>query len=179
MSLFRFRHSDVWYTLILVGIVAALTSFVAAVLAIRLMYPADAEQIWWPTSPPDIGAFPLIAALTSAALGPLLWWRMIIKSGRLSVWRGASVGALTAIIAHPIVWYVALVVAFFAGRSTVASILVTNPFQDLISAVFLGTFSLIFVGWLTALIGGVVGGLIALLQSISGCRERWQAALSA
>jgi hypothetical protein len=180
MSLFRFKRSDVWYTLLLVGVVAALVSFVAAILALKSLYPGGAWQNWWATIPPDFTTFPLIASLASALLGPALWWRMIIKPGRLSVRRGIAVGALAGIIAHPIVWYAALALAYLTGRPTVATtILVTNPLQDLLSAIVLAIFSVLFVGWLTALIGGVVGGVIALLQSMSGCRERWQAALSA
>lgn len=179
MALPRFKRSDVWYTLLLVGIFAAIASFVAAVLALKSLYPGGAWQNWWATIPPDFTTFPLIASLTSALLGPALWWRMIIKPGRLSVRRGIAVGALIGIIAHPVVWYVALALAYFTGRSTVAAtILVTNPLQDLLSAVVLAMFSVLFVGWLTALIGGVVGGVISLLQSLSGCRERWREALS-
>ena len=103
---------------------------------------------------------------------------MIVKPGRLSLRRGIAVGALAAIIAHPCVWYVALVLAFLTGQPTVAGILVNNPLQNVVAAVFLGTVSLIYTGWLTALVGGAVGGVIALLQSVSGCRERWRAALS-
>lgn len=153
MSFLRFKRSDVWYTLFLVGIVAALASFVAAILAIRVMYPVGAWQSWWAKIPPGLAAFPLIASLASAALGPALWWWMIIKSGRLSVRRGICVGALAGSIAHPIVWYVALVLAFLTGQPTVAGILVTNPLQDLLSAIVLALISLLFVGWLTALIG--------------------------
>ncbi|MGE5333362.1 MAG: hypothetical protein ACM3N4_01560, partial [Nitrososphaerota archaeon] len=176
-SRLRFKYADVWYTLLLVGCAAALASLFAAMLAIRLM---------WATTPPDFGAtIPagysvlLIAApLVSAVLAPLLWWRMIVRPGRLSVRRGIAVGALAAIIAHPVIWYVALVLAFLAGQRTVAGMLVNKPLQDVIAAVFLGAVSLIYTGWLTALVGGAIGGMIALLQSVSGCRERWRAALS-
>lgn len=177
MSFLRFKRSDVWYTLFLVGIVAALASFVAAILAIRLIW-ATTSPDYGATIRPDYRVLLLAASLASAAIGPALWWWMIIKPGRLSVRRGICVGALAGSIAHPIVWYVALVLAFLTGQPTVAGILVTNPLQDLLSAIVLALVSLLFVGWLTALIGGAVGGVIALLQSMSGCRGRWQAALS-
>ncbi len=178
MIRFRFKHSDVWYSLILVGMVAALSSFIAAIFAIRLAYPGDSWRGWWTTIPPNLMAVPLTASVTSAILGSALWWRVIIRPGRLSVRRGIGVGALTAAIAHPVVWYVALVLAFLTGQQTVVGVQVTNPLQDLISAVFLATFSLIFVGWPTVLIGGIAGGVTASLQALSGCQRRWQAALS-
>lgn len=179
MSLIRFKRSDVGYTLLLVGITAALAGFVAAVLAIRLMYLMPGTQVWdWFSIPPAVATLPLAATLAAAVLGPILWWRMIIKPGHLSVRRGIAVGALIGIITHPLIWYMALVLAFLRGQPTVAGILVSNPLQDLLAAAFLAIVSLICVGWLTALIGGVVGGVIALLQSRCGCQGRWSAALS-
>lgn len=178
MNFLRFNRSDVWYSLLLIGIAAALASFVAAILAIRLMYFGGEWQSWWAMLPPDYKPFPLFAGVTSAVLGPTLWWWIIIKPGRLSVRRGILVGALVGIVAHPVVWYEAFVSAHFTGQQTVISFQVTNPLEDLVTAMFLATFSVIFVGWLTALIGGVFGGVIALLQSVSGCRGCWQAALS-
>jgi hypothetical protein len=177
MSFLRFNRSDVWYTLLLVGIAAALASFVAAILALRLLYPGGEWQSWRATLPPDYKPLPFIACLSSAALGPAFWWWIIVKPGRLSVRRGIFTGALVGTITHPVVWYAAFVLAFFTGHST-AVVLVTNPLVDLVTAIGMAAYSLVIAGWLTALIGGAVGGVIALLQSVSGCRGRWQAALS-
>lgn len=177
MHLFRIKRSDIWYTLLLVAIVAAIASFVAAIIAIRLIW-ATTPPDYGVTIPPDYKAILFAAPLASAVLGPSLWWGAIIKPGRLSVRRGIAVGALIGFIAHPVVWYIALVLAFLTRQPTVAGAQVTNPLLDLLTALSLATISLIFAGWLTVLIGGAVGGMIALLQSMSGCRERWRAALS-
>jgi len=165
MSLLRSKRLDVWYSLLLVGVGAALAALAAAALALRF-------------SGMQIAAFYLAAPLASALLGPCLWWSAIIKPGRLSLRWGIGVGVLGASIAHPLAWYAVLFLAFLTGERTVASIQVTNPVQDLISSLFLAWFSLIYVGWITALVGGVAGGVIALLQSVSGCSRRWRAALS-
>jgi phosphotransferase system glucose/maltose/N-acetylglucosamine-specific IIC component len=178
MNFLRFNRSDVWYSLLLVGIAATLASFVAAILAIRLMYTDGDWQNWWAMLPPDYKPLPLFAGMASAVLGPAFWWWIIIKPGRLSVRRGILVGALVGIVAHPVVLYAAFVSAYFAGHQTVMSFQVTNPLRDLVTAIVVAVFSVIIAGWLTALIGGVFGGVIALLQSVSGCRGRWRAALS-
>jgi hypothetical protein len=165
MPLPRSKQWDLWYSLLLVGGGAALAGLAAAILALQFYGTRVAE-------------FYLAAPLAAALLGPYLWWRALIKPGRLSVRRGIGVGALGASLAHPVAWYMALVLAFLTGQQTVAGILVTNPMHDLLEPLFLAPFSLIYVGWITALVGGVAGGAIALLQSAYGCSGRWRAALS-
>lgn len=169
MSLPRSKRSDVWYSLLLVGGGAALAGLVAAVLA--LQFYGTSYGTW-------VAPFYLTAPLAAALLGPYLWWRAIIKPGRLSVRRGICVGVLGACLAHPLAWYFAMVLAFLMREQTVAGILVANPLQDLLTSLFLAPFSLIYVGWITALVGGVAGGTAALLQSAYGCSGRWRAALS-
>src|SRR5579862_6276580 len=124
MSRPRSKCSDVWISLLLVGGGAALAGLAAAILALQF-YGARAA------------VFYLAAPLAAALLGPYLWWRTIITRGRLSVRRGIGVGVLGASLAHPLAWYLALVLAFLTGEQTVAGILVTNPVQDLLAALFL------------------------------------------
>ncbi len=171
MSLPRSKRSDVWYSLLLVGGGSALAGLAAAILALQFYGTSYGTQV---------AVFYFAAPLAAALLGPYLWWWAIIKPGRLSVRRGIGVGVLGASLAHPLAWYMALVLAFLTGEQTVAGILATNPLQaqDLLAPLFLAPFSLIYVGWITALVGGVAGGAIALLQSTHGCSGRWRAALS-
>ena len=169
MSLLRSKRSDVWYSLLLVGGGAALAGLAAAILALQFYGTSYGTRV---------AVFYLAAPLAAALLGPCLWWWAIIKPDRLSVRRGIGVGVLGASLAHPLTWYIALVLAFFTGEPTVAGLLVFNPLQDLLASLFLAPFSLIYVGWITALVGGVAGGAITLLQSAYGCSGRWRAALS-
>jgi len=165
MSMLRSKRWDVWYSLLLVGAGAALAGLAAATVALRFAGMPIAE-------------FYLAAPLAAVLLGPGLWWWAIIQPGRLNVRRGIGVGVLGACLAHPLAWYIALVLAFVRGEPTIASINVTNPVQDLLASLVLAGFSLLYVGWITALVGGAAGGLVALLQSVSGCTQRWRAALA-
>ena len=165
MSMLRSKRWDVWYSLLLVGAGAALAGLAAASLALGFAGMPIAE-------------FYLAAPLAAALLVPGLWWWAIIKPGRLSVRRGIGVGVLGACLAHPLAWYIALVLAFLGGEPTIASINVTNPVQALFASLVLAGFSLLYVGWITALVGGAAGGLVSLLQSVSGCPQRWRAALA-
>jgi hypothetical protein len=160
----------VWYSLLLVGGGAALAGLAAAFFALWFYGTSYVVQV---------AVFYLAAPLAAALLGPCLWWWAIIKPDRLSVRRGIGVGVLGASLAHPLVWYMALVLAFLTGEQPVPFMLITNPVQDLLEALSLAWFSLILVGWITALVGGVAGGAIAQLQSAYGCSGRWRAALSA
>ncbi len=165
MSMLRSKRWDVWYSLLLVGGGAALAGLAAASLA-----------LWFAGMP--MAEFYLAAPLAAALLGPGLWWWAIIKPGRLSIHRGMGVGVLCACLAHPLAWYIVLVLAFLRGEPTIASINVANPVQDLFASLVLAGFSLIYVGWITALVGGAAGGLISLLQSVYGCTQRWRVALA-
>ena len=104
---------------------------------------------------------------------------MIIKPDRLSVWRGVGVGALGGLLVHPVVLYLLFVEAFLTRQSAALSLgAPTNPFLDLISAVLGAVMTVLLAGWITVPMGALAGGLIALLQSKSGCRERWRTALA-
>jgi hypothetical protein len=93
--------------------------------------------------------------------------------------RGIGVGGLGGILVHPLVWYALFVEAYLSGRSTVfLGLLVTNPVKDILSALVVAVISLLWAGWITVPIGALVGGILALLQSKSGCQERWRAALA-
>lgn len=179
MSLLRSRRSDVWYSLLLVGLVAGLAALVAAFGALRL-FGVDLRTVSWrEVAPRGYGAFVLAVALVAAMLGATLWWLAIIRPDRLSVRRGIGVGAFGGLLAHPLVWYAILVVAFLTGQPTVLGVFqVANPLVDLVAAAVLSVFSLVWAGWLTALLGGLTGGTIAALQSRFGCQERWRAALA-
>lgn len=178
MGFLRFKRSDIWYSLLLVGAGAALAGLAATLVALRFMRVQLSLQNGVETIPSGMAVFSVAAPLAAALLGPCLWWWAIIKPGRLSVRRGIGIGVLGSILAHPLAWYAALVLAYLTGQTTVAGLLVTNPLLDLLGAVILAPFSLLWVGWITALVGGVAGGMIALLQSLYGCSDRWRTALS-
>jgi hypothetical protein len=140
----------VWCSLLLVGASAALAGLTATAVALRFVgsSPADYYAVCYLTAP-----------LAALLLGPSLWWWAIIKPGRLSSLRGIGVGVLGAGLAHPLAWYIALALTFLMQERTIGGINggvnVSNPAQDLFASLVLAGFSLISVGWITALIGGL------------------------
>jgi hypothetical protein len=177
MFLPRFKRSDIWYTLVLVGIGAACTGFAAAWLSINVFL----QQL--NTVPPDMFMFYVAAPLSALLVGPYFWWRLLIKVDRLSLKRGIFAGVLASVIAHPLTWFFAMPFTYLAGMRTIAygSILdnpLTNPLELFGGSLVYALFSLLLVGWITTLVGAAGGGLIAFLQTRCHCRQRWQAALS-
>jgi hypothetical protein len=151
-----FGRSDLWYTLFVVGIVAALAGFGAAVLVLQLLGP----QGGWMRHAPLV--IPLAAALASLLLGPSFWWRLISKPRALTVLRGISCGVLSSLVAHPLTW--CLVTAFYALTNTDH---VATSLGVLLFVAGLLDFplaSLISLGWFTALIGGVTGAILVVIQ---------------
>jgi hypothetical protein len=69
------------------------------------------------------------------------------------------VGLLGSVVAHPLTWYLVNLLAYLTGMPTDGmGILVMNPLLGLFGCLVLAPFSLLYVGWLTALLGGMMGG---------------------
>ena len=154
-----FRHSDLWYTLFVVGIVAALAGFGAASLVFQLLGLLGPQGGWMRHAPLVV---PLAAALASLLLGPFLWWRLISQPCALTLRRGIYCGVLGGLVAIPLTWI--LVTAFYALTNTdhVASSLGVVLFVA--GLLGLPLISLICLGGFTALIGGVTGAILVVIQ---------------
>ncbi len=160
------RRSDIWQTLLLVGICSAIAGYGAAWLSFKF-YTANT----------DVGMIYPAAPLAALLIGPLFWWRSIMKVRRLSIRRGIVVGILSSIAAHPLTWFLAMLLALLNGSPTVAGVLIFNPLVALGNSLVLSLFSMIEVGSITVLVGGITGGLMAGLQLGFHCQERWSAVL--
>jgi len=162
------RLAAIWYTLILVGIGAAITAAAACFL---IDFVASFNISWTWLRPP--AQFYITTAISSLLIGPCLWWHLIIKPGKLTVKRGSWVGLLGSILVHPLAWFLLTLLALVVQGSTPGSL----SFSLAMGFILLPLTSLITVGWLTGIIGGLAGALVAALQQKFSCQERWQAAL--
>ncbi len=154
-----FRRFDLWYTLFVVGSIAALAGFGTALLVFQLLGLLGPQGGWMKHAALVI---PLAAALASLLIGPAFWWHLISQPHAFTVRRGIICGALSSLVAHPLTWF--LVTMFYALTNTdqVASSLGVVLFvAGLLDVPF---WSLIYLGWFTALIGGVLGAMFVLIQ---------------
>jgi hypothetical protein len=141
---------DVAFSLVLVGLGAALAAAVSAYVGVHLAVPIPPADSW---------LFYLSAPIAALVIGPLFCWLFLLKPNRLGVRRGIVVGVVGSVVAHPLTWFLANLVAFLTGMPTGGmGILVMNPLLDLLGCLVVAPFSLLYVGWLTALLGGAMGG---------------------
>lgn len=155
------KRSTTWFTLSLVGVSAAFAGWATALLALTfvLLMPFFKGIAAYP---PGVVVFSLAAALASLLVGPLFWWLLIMRPRQLTLSRGIFVGSLGSLVAHPLTWFLVLVVASLGGN-TILFLKVEHvaPIEILLAIPIYSVYSLFYVGWLTTLVGGVVGGILA------------------
>ncbi len=159
------KRSATWSTLLLVGISAALVGGGAAFLALTFWWTLNGQEPHYL----DSGVFYLAPALVSLLIGPLFWWLMILRPRRLTLRRGILVGILSSLVAHPLTWFLALVILSLSRRNTNLGsaypinigLEIHNPIELLQGSLVLSVLSLFYVGWITLIVGGVAGGVLA------------------
>ena len=68
-------------------------------------------------------------------------------------------------MAHPLTWYFALLYLYFSDERSSLGEATLNPWEGILASLAYSLLSLLFVGWLTAPIGALVGGVLAYVQS--------------
>lgn len=91
-----------------------------------------------------------------------------VTSQPLSVGGGALFGVLCSALAHPLMWFFALLINALTADPTVFIGLAWQhqfpiPVAVVYEAIVFAFYSLIYVGWITGLVGGCVGALLAWL----------------
>ncbi|MBF6589305.1 MAG: hypothetical protein IVW57_02090 [Ktedonobacterales bacterium] len=116
-----------------------------------------------------------LGVVGACVLVGLLDRRVLADASRpLSVGGGALFGVLCSALAHPLMWFFALLINALTADPTVFIGLEWQrqfpiPFVVMYGAIFFPFYSLIYVGWITGLVGGCVGALLAWLAG------RWRA----
>ena|SRR5579859_4836951 len=153
------------YVLLLVGTVASLSAEVSLFLVLTpgSSYIGASLQEAWPLFLSSVFA----AVLSSV----LVWWKLIIKPFRVTMGRGIGAGVLGSIMAHPLTWLFLFLFSYsFTGGdlsfgNNGGSLGQVQNLPQLIEGVIaFSVLSLLFLGWLTALVGGTGGALLILMQ---------------
>jgi len=193
----RFVGADVWYSLLVVGLIAGLASLATLAWAYIIVvtfgifsrtpttpiasapaFQAALDTLVNPWVNPVTSLF-LAAALAAGCLAPLAWWFVIIWPDSLSPMLGAGAGALVGFVAHPLMWGIwSILVVFASPPSEDPLINILVCVLVCIPTVLVGSFfSILLAGWLTVAVGAAGGSLIATAQETFGCRHRWRMAL--
>lgn len=94
-------------------------------------------------------------------MGALLWQRVALRKGqRVSLWRGALVGALVGFLAHPLYWYIGAVYAWAFLPPPVGDDYL-GPLHGLWAAGVYALVSWVVAGWVTVPVGALTGGILA------------------
>lgn len=149
---------------LLIGIGAILAADIATVLSIAFLYLLGFQGSDWVASL-------LPASLAGLLAGWFFWGLFILRPKHATVGRGIVFGALSSICAHPL-----MMVFLDPARILYGTNFFELPQFFLHLAVDFGysLFSLVYVGWITTIVGGVAGGLLVFLQCVLTQRLREQ-----
>jgi hypothetical protein len=157
-------------TLLFTGVAAAFVGAMAATLSIAFLTtvpPANVGLLYWH----QVGWFALAAAFSSLLIGPLLWWCQVIRPDHLTLRRGVFIGMLGSVLVHPLAWSILLLLGI--NNAIALNGQISNPLVLLETSLWLSFWSLFLIGWLTLLIGGIFGALLALVQQKIHCPTYW------
>ena len=108
------------------------------------------------------------ATLAGLVTGMLLWWWLIIKPQRCSVKYGAMVGALIGTAAHPLCWYFNVIkahICFYILQNGHCQQAPMNFIAALPSSIVYAYLSLYTIGWLTVMLGAILGTTLNLTNA--------------
>jgi hypothetical protein len=111
----------------------------------------------------------LCASMAAALTGLGLWRYCTARVRWLSLRRAMGAGMLFSLLAHPLAWYLTMIVSFIAHLLDPAGpfgVLGVDPFSAVFGSLFLSLYSLVLVGWLTLSVSALLAtGLLFLLRS--------------
>jgi hypothetical protein len=120
--------------------------------------------------------YPVFGLLSALISGTALWQALVARHVTPSLIRGALVGGLTGVIAHPLCWYLMICwnrASIASGHtSPVAGDEPLGPLTGIPAAFLLSLASWLIVGWITVPAGAVVGLVNAGLARKASAKER-------
>jgi len=148
------RRLPTWQELIIVAIVAVPTAIGAAYLSIAFMSLPHIEQVTWSVA----GVMCVAAAISASVIGPLMWWWLMVSDPTAHYGRGAAMGVITSLVAHPFTWLIAMIwTVNQGGRDLFLTINDPSPGPLVLESLYFSFIGLVYVGWITSLVGGIVG----------------------
>jgi hypothetical protein len=108
----------------------------------------------------------IVASTVAAFLTSFgLWYWLMAKRPQVTVKAGIVTGGLIGLLAHPLAWYLGILLLFFSGQTDSLGERTATPIEGILIALIYTLFSLAFIGWVTIPLGAIVGGVIAYAQS--------------
>ena len=120
--------------------------------------PASASVILLTTANDSMKWLILTSAVAAFIAGAILW-RIVFGYGRRpTFWRGAGVGALVVVAAHPLAWYLLFLLLYFSGEPGSFPASTVHPLGGLTASLTASAMTLLVFGLVTIPLGGAIGG---------------------
>ena len=100
------------------------------------------------------------SGLATFAVGLVLWRRLCAAARATSPRRGALVGALTGLLAHPLAWYFLILFNYLFGGPNSLGDQPLNPLEGLWGCFVFAFWSIFLTGWFTIPAGAITGWLL-------------------
>lgn len=114
--------------------------------------------------------FLAVVPVAGLLVGLPMWWLFVARPRRMTRRRGMLLGVLSGLVTHPLVWIgCLLLLSLLNVVNLLPELTSTSPLGlpvdlPLVLVLPLSVLSLILVGWITAAVGGIAGGLLVHLQ---------------
>lgn len=120
--------------------------------------------LFWNNSA-DWAIFKVASVVAAFLTGFGLWYLLLTRHPRPTVKAGALTGGLIGLLAHPLAWYLTILIGYVSGQTDSLGQPTANPLEGIPMALFYGLMGCLFYGWLTASLGALGGGFIAYFQT--------------
>lgn len=108
--------------------------------------------------------FPVFFIAAWGAAGALVWGWLLRRGAVMRTLNGAAAGAIAGLLVHPIFWLLFTILALFTDVERDLLEIHINPLTAIVFWPVVSIVTLLIIGWLTALIGGVIGGILGFLN---------------
>lgn len=154
-----------------IGLGAVLASEIATILSLTFLFFLGSVAFMLTGTSSGLIIYFVAAPLAGLLTGWFFWWLFILKPGHATIGRGVLLGVLSGVTAHPFMWAFASLSLGTVGHPFMPQLppALQWVYQSGIALRFVEILeftvaSLLYVGWITAVVGGVVGGLLIFFQ---------------
>lgn len=141
-------------------VMGLLCSLVGIGVGLHIAYTATAS---------DYKFFFVYSGLAAFLTSSILWYYLVAKPEVFTTKRGIMIGVISGAFSHYVCWYINFIVMNLCNKATRGCVdSLGAPPADLWNALWgagvLSLYSLLFYGWVTLPLGGLIGGILVQFQ---------------
>ncbi len=155
----------VFWLLLSIGIILAseIAAICSIIVAFLPSYTANLDRPPFLSFVGSVSPMLVISPFAGLLVGLPCWWLLIERPKRVTIGCGVVLGALSSVVAHPLMWMLLTMLSPILGEGwTIGS----DLHQHIQYVILFSLIGLVYVGWITAVVGGVVGALLIRLRRV-------------